>query len=254
MKPNTFRNLAKKNLVVLSMLLAVLAVSGCHKKKHIEPEAAPPEMVQAPQPVAELTASPATVMAGDQVILSWRTTNATDVSIDGIGAVPSSGTKSVTPGESTKYHLVARGEGGQAEATATVTVTSGLVAPTPQPTESTLDDTIFHQNVADVFFDYDSYDINENSAAIVTRDAAYLVSHSTAKVVVGGYCDERGSDEYNLALGEKRADAVKQALVSAGVSPDRIRTISYGKEKPYCNENSETCWSQNRRASFTLDK
>ena len=87
-----------------------------------------------------------------------------------------------------------------------------------------------------------------------SRDASYLVSHPEIKIVIGGYCDERGSNEYNLALGQNRADAAKNALVTAGVAANRIRVISYGKEKPFCTESTEECWQHNRRAGFTLDR
>ncbi len=86
------------------------------------------------------------------------------------------------------------------------------------------------------------------------EDASYLVSHPDVKFVIGGYCDERGSDEYNLALGQNRADAAKNALVTAGVAADRIRVVSYGKEKPFCTESTEACWQLNRRAGFALDR
>ena len=83
------------------------------------------------------------------------------------------------------------------------------------------------------------------------KDASYLASHPDIKVVIGGYCDERGSNEYNIGLGQNRADAAKNALVTAGVAANRIRTISYGKEKPFCSESTEECWQQNRRAGFS---
>jgi peptidoglycan-associated lipoprotein len=73
------------------------------------------------------------------------------------------------------------------------------------------------------------------------------------KILIGGYCDERGSSEYNLALGQKRADAARKALVDAGVTAGRIRVISYGKEKPFCSESNEVCRQKNRRAGFSLD-
>ena len=79
-------------------------------------------------------------------------------------------------------------------------------------------------------------------------------SHPNVKLLIGGYCDERGSSEYNLALGQKRADSAKKALVDAGVDASRIRVISYGKEKPFCTESNEACWQQNRRAGFSLDR
>ena len=112
----------------------------------------------------------------------------------------------------------------------------------------------FKNNVQDAFFDYDTYDVRADAASVLSRDAAFLVSHPTVRVLLGGYCDERGSNEYNIALGQNRADAAKKALVDAGVAATRIRVISYGKEKPFCAESTEECWQQNRRAGFTLEK
>jgi peptidoglycan-associated lipoprotein len=192
------------------------------------------------------------VSAGDQVVLNWRTTDATNVSIDGIGDVPTSGVKTVTPTVSTTYHLVARGEGGSAEASARVVVNAPPAVVVPTNTMSAEDE--FKANVQDAFFDYDTYDIRSDAQATLSRDASYLVSHPDVKVVIGGYCDERGSNEYNLALGQNRADAAKNALVTAGVASNRIRVISYGKEKPFCSESTEECWQQNRRAGFTMDR
>ena len=192
------------------------------------------------------------ISAGDQVQLAWRTTNATSVSIDGIGDEPTSGVKAVTPTESTTYHLVARGPGGTAEASARVTLNAppAVVVPTTaiSPEEE------FKASVQDVFFDYDTYDIRGDGQATLSHDAAYLASHPDVKVLIGGYCDERGSNEYNLALGQNRADAAKNALIAAGVAANRIRVISYGKEKPFCLESTEECWQQNRRAGFTPDR
>jgi len=112
----------------------------------------------------------------------------------------------------------------------------------------------FKANVQDIFFDYDSADIRSDAQSTLARDAAYLNSHQAIKVVLGGYCDERGSNEYNLALGQNRAEAAKNALVNAGVATGRIRVISYGKEKPFCGESTEDCWQQNRRGGFTIDR
>ena len=112
----------------------------------------------------------------------------------------------------------------------------------------------FKANVSDIFFDYDAYDVRADQQATVSKDAAYLTSHPSLKIVIGGYCDERGSNEYNLALGQNRADAVKNALVQAGVAADRVRVVSYGKEKPFCTESTEACWQQNRRGGFSLDQ
>jgi peptidoglycan-associated lipoprotein len=242
------------SLVVL--VVAIIAIAGCDKKKSSAPPAtatapavtAPP----APAPVAQITATPNVISAGDQVVLTWRTADATSVSIDGIGDVPTSGVKTITPTESTSYHLVARGEGGSADATARVTVNAPPAVVVPTTTVSVEDE--FKTGVQDAFFDYDTYDIRSDAQAILVRDASFLVAHPDVKVVIGGYCDERGSSEYNLALGQNRADAAKNALVAAGVAASRVRVVSYGKEKPFCSESTEECWQQNRRAGFTLER
>ncbi|HEY0786418.1 MAG TPA: OmpA family protein [Acidobacteriaceae bacterium] len=236
-------------------MAALLTVAGCHKKQ--APPPPPPPSMSGTAPTADITATPSSVNSGDSVVLTWRTSGATDVSIEGMGTVASSGTQTVHPTESTNYHLIARGDGGTTDATARVTVggAGGGANATPPSTmnEGDVDDTTFHQNVQDIFFDYDSYDVNAVSQATVTKDASYLSQH-TLKIVVGGYCDERGSTEYNLALGENRANAAKQALVAAGISPDRIRTVSYGKEKQFCTQHDESCFQQNRRAQFAVDR
>jgi peptidoglycan-associated lipoprotein len=240
-------------LVPVFVLIAALTVAGCHKKKAAPPmptETAPP--ASAPAPTAQLTATPSTISAGDQVVLTWRTTDATSVSIDGIGDVPTSGVKNVTPATSTSYHLVAKGEGGTADATARVTVNAPPAVQVPTNTMSSEEE--FKANVQDIFYDYDSADVRPDAQATLSKDASYLASHPDIKIVVGGYCDERGSNEYNIGLGQNRADAAKNALVSAGVAANRIRTISYGKEKPFCTESTEECWQQNRRAGFTIDR
>jgi peptidoglycan-associated lipoprotein len=245
-------NVRYRTLIPVVLLVALLAVAGCKKKEAppLPTETAPP--AAAPAPTAQITATPAVISAGDQVVLSWRTADATTVSIDGIGSVPTSGVKTVTPATSTSYHLVATGDGGTTDATARVTVNSPPVVVVPSNTMSEEDE--FKANVQDAFFDYDTYDIRNDAQAVLARDASFLVGHTDIKVVIGGYCDERGSNEYNLALGQNRADAAKNALVTAGVAANRIRVVSYGKEKPFCSESTEECWQQNRRAGFTLDR
>jgi peptidoglycan-associated lipoprotein len=245
-------NSRSRILIPAVLLVALVAVAGCKKKTAPPPAetAPPPATVQAP--TAQITATPSVVSAGDQVVLSWRTTDATSVSIDGIGDVPTSGVKTVTPTASTSYHLVATGAGGTGDATARVTVTAPPAVVVPTTSMSAEEE--FKANVQDAFFDYDTYDIRGDAQAILAKDGSYLVSHPDVKVVIGGYCDERGSNEYNLALGQNRADAAKNALVTAGVAANRIRVISYGKEKPFCSESTEECWQQNRRAGFTIDR
>jgi peptidoglycan-associated lipoprotein len=241
-----------KSLALAAGLAAMLTVAGCHKKpKAPTPPPAPPTTAAA-APTASITATPDTINSGDQSVLTWHTTNATDVSIDGLGSVATSGTQTVRPTQTTTYHLVAHGDGGSADATATVTVQAAQT--TPPPAETGIDENTFEQNVKPIFYDYDSYSIRPDAKATLQADANYLNQNPQLKVVIGGYCDDRGSIEYNLALGENRANAAKQALVNLGVSPDRLRTVSYGKEKQFCTQENESCWQQNRRAQFTLDQ
>jgi peptidoglycan-associated lipoprotein len=236
------------------MLIALFSVAGCKKKGNPPPiETAPPPSAQVPAPAAQITATPTVISSGDQVVLSWRTADATTISIDGIGDVPSSGVRTVTPTSSTSYHLVAVGPGGTTDSTARVTVNSPPAVVVPSNSSMSLEEQ-FKSQVQDAFFDYDTYDIRGDAQAVLARDASFFASHPEVKVVIGGYCDERGSNEYNLALGQNRADAAKNALVSAGVAANRIRVVSYGKEKPFCSESTEECWQQNRRAGFTMDR
>jgi len=250
-------NSKNRVLTCLVLLIAVVGFAGCGKKKNPPMPSAPPPL-SGPTPTAQLTATPTTITAGDQVVLSWRTSDATSVSIDGIGSVPSSGVKTVTPTESTSYHLVARGDGGSADATARVTVNpaqNAVAVPNDMSSSNLTEEEQFKANVQDIFFDYDSYDVTSSAnQASLSKSAAYLAQHANIKVLIGGYCDERGSNEYNLTLGQSRANSAKQALVQAGVAADRIRVVSYGKEKPFCTESTEECWQQNRHAGFTIDR
>lgn len=245
----------KKNrnpLVLAASLAALMAVAGCHHKKTPPPPPPPAPTQAAAAPTATISANPDTINAGDSSTLTWQTTNATDVSIEGLGQVAVSGTQTVKPTQTTTYHLIAHGDGGSADATATVTVSAQPQQ--QQPQETNLDENAFEQAVKPIYYDYDSYEVRSDAQSTIQADANFLNQHPNVKVVVGGYCDERGSTEYNLALGENRANAAKQALVNAGVSPDRLRTVSYGKEKSFCSEHNEACWQQNRRAQFSLDQ
>jgi peptidoglycan-associated lipoprotein len=243
----------KNSALAIAALAAFLITTGCHHKQAPAPEApAPPPAEAAPAPTASITVTPDTINPGQSAALNWTSTNATDVSIDGIGAVETSGTKTVSPAETTTYHLVARGNGGSTDATATLTV----AAPPPPPpvAPEALTESEFEQNVKPIFFDFDAYTIRPDAQSVIAQDASFLQSHPTAKILIAGYCDERGSEEYNLALGQNRANSAKTALTQAGVDASRIRTISYGKEKQFCTEHNESCWQQNRRAQFSLDQ
>jgi peptidoglycan-associated lipoprotein len=229
---------------------ALLTIGACGKKAAPPPPPPPPAP---PAPTASISVSPSSVQAGQSATLSWQTSNASDVSIDGIGAVQPNGSQSVSPGDSTTYHLVAKGTGGTQEATARLTVTQAPPPP-PPPAATVTDEDLFNQNIKDVYFDYDKADVRADQRASIQADMTFLTQHPNMSFTVEGHCDERGSTEYNLALGDKRASAVKNELTTAGISASRIKTISYGKEKPFCTESNEACWQQNRRGHFAYQK
>ena len=244
----------------LSLIAAIVTLSlatGCHKKQGPDPNSigpVTPPVVTAP-PTATITADPISIDLGGSVVLNWRTQNANVVTIDGIGQVNANGTQTVSPANSTNFHLVAKGDGGTVEANVRVTVNVPVAPTAPADTSADMgSDAVFHQNVPDIYFDYDSYELRPDATSAATSAAAYLTAHPAIKVVIGGYCDDRGSAEYNVALGENRANSAKSALVSAGVPASRIRVVSYGKEKQFCSEETESCWQQNRRAQFSIDR
>lgn len=242
--------------ILFSATVALLTASGCHKKSNTLPPPAslPPETTGA-APTATISADPQAIDQGQSVVLTWRTSGATAVSIDGIGNVAATGTQTVSPASSTNFHLVAKGDGGTTEANVRVTVRVPTVPETSGSADNEMGtDAAFHAAVKDLFFDYDSYDIRSADAASVTAAASYLNAHPAIKVLLAGYCDDRGSAEYNITLGENRANAAKQALVAAGVNAARVRVVSYGKERQFCSEENETCWQQNRRAQFNVDR
>ena len=238
---------------VLFAGLALVATTGCHKKAvTTSPAALAPETAAAP--TASLTADPQTIDLGQSVVLNWRTSGATSVSIDGIGAVAVNGTQTVSPSSSTSFHLVAKGDGGSTDASVRVTVRVPVAPTAPDNTGDMGSDAAFHAAVSDLFFDYDSYTLRSDAETSISAGAAYLNAHPAIKVLVAGYCDDRGSAEYNITLGENRANAAKTALVAAGVDAGRIRVVSYGKERQFCTEETESCWQQNRRDQFSIDR
>jgi peptidoglycan-associated lipoprotein len=106
----------------------------------------------------------------------------------------------------------------------------------------------------DIHFKFDRYDLDEDSRQILRQNASYLKTNSSAAVEIQGHCDERGTNNYNVALGERRAQSTKMYLVSQGISARRIHTISYGEERPSCFDSNGTCWLKNRRAHFRLSE
>ena len=256
--------LYSKMCAVLLALMLLAFASGCSKKVP-PPPPPPPPTPTAPETVARVdrpainsfTAEPSTIERGQSSTLSWSISNATDMSINqGIGAVQSQGQRQVFPTNTTSYTLTARGPGGNDSRSVTVSVSSPPPPPPPPartPTLSPLE--LLQRQGQDAFFDYDKSDIRPDARDSLTQDSGLLkrifAQDPNFTVVVEGHCDERGSAEYNLALGDRRAGAAKDFLVQLGVPGDRIKTISYGKERPQCTEASEDCWQKNRRAHLS---
>ena len=233
-------------IVVLGVLALLMVASGCKKKQPAPPPPPPPKAVS-----ATLSANPTSIEAGQSATLTWSTENATDVALDG-NKVDPSGSQTVSPTQTTTYHLTAKGAAGTQEATAQVSVTAKATpTPTPAPTPTVTDDQLFAQMVKDIYFDYDKSDLRPDAQQALAQ-AAQVIKQKGWKVQIEGNCDDRGSTEYNLALGERRADSAKQALIRNGIGADALKTISYGKEKPQCTDQNEDCWQKNRRDHFSL--
>lgn len=252
----------RKSATVLMSVFLVMFAAGCKKKPVAAAPPPPPPPVVAPKApeanppvVAQFTAEPDSIERGQASTLRWSVTDATSVSIEpGLGTVQSNGNRQVFPSNTTTYTLTASGGGRTVKATASVNVTVPTPAPPKPPADVKPFTSRIETEVTDAFFDYDSSDIREDARNALSRDSdslkAILRDFPSNSVVVEGHCDERGSAEYNLGLGDRRATAAKDFLAQLGVPADRLKTISYGKERPQCTESNEGCWQRNRRAHF----
>ena len=234
-----------------AMFAAVLSLAFMAGCKHTPPAAPPPPPPPAPapaRPTVSLQASPTSINNGDSATLSWTSTDATTLTISPeVGAVTAQGSTKVTPSDSTTYTITASGPGGSADSSARVTVT----APPPPPVQEAPDmNQLFLQEVKDAYFDFNKADIRDDARTALGQTADFLRKYPEIKATIEGHCDDRGSTEYNLVLGDRRAAAVKAYLVSLGISADRLTTVSYGKEKPFCTEDNEECWQKNRVGHF----
>ncbi len=266
----------KASALALALCLSFFA-AGCKKKVPAPaPPAAPPKVAApTPKPVVArpivkfFTAEPSTIERGQASSLKWEVTGAETASINqglGVigtaaagGATPAviSGNRSVFPSNTTTYTLTASNSGGTVSEAVTVNVTTpppaAKATPTPSP-RATFGEVIARE-LHDALFDFDKSDIREDARNSLTQNSDKLKTifrdYPNGTVTIEGHADERGSAEYNLGLGDRRAIAAKEFLVQLGVSADRLRTLSYGKERPQCTDNSETCWQKNRRAHFT---
>jgi peptidoglycan-associated lipoprotein len=262
-----FSSKQKITVVCLAVSLALFA-EGCKKKVPAPPPPPPPAPAPAAAPsapaapvVAQFTAEPSTIQRGQSATLRWEVGGeTTNISINnGIGTVRSTGSQQVSPNSSTTYTLTATGPGGSTTASATVSVATPppptpSEAPTPSAPRATVEERISSE-IQDAYFDYDKSDVRGDARDALTRDAAalkaILAEFPNATITVEGHCDERGSAEYNIGLGDRRASSSKDFLVSLGVPENRLKTISYGKERPQCTESNESCWQKNRRAHFS---
>ena len=244
-------------LVALTFIIAVMLVSGIGCAKKVAPppppqkEEAPPPPPKpaAPSPTISLSISPTAIEKGKSATLSWSSTNAGSVVIDnGVGTVEPSGNRSVSPTVSTTYRARATNPSGEAVAEARVTVTEPS-SPKPPPLSNAA---FFEQNIKDAFYDYDQYNIRDDARVALMANVRALKERPSLRITIEGHCDERGSSQYNLALGDRRAVAARDFLISQGIDSSRIDTISYGEERNFCHEKNEECWQLNRRAHFVL--
>jgi peptidoglycan-associated lipoprotein len=243
----------KHTFVELIAILGLLVwANACHGGREGFP---PPPMAPAPAPAPTVTlsAEPNSIQSGGLASLSWTSQNATDLDLQpAIGKVQATGSTSVTLQNSTTYTLTVTGPGGTETATVRISVYPPTTSqPAVEPSNihvSAID--LFSNSIKDAYFNLDKADIRPDAEQSLTGDANLLKEQPTAKFTIEGQCDDRGSEEYNLALGDRRANAAKSFLVSAGLSADRIDTISYGKNQPVCTDQTEECWQKNRRAHF----
>jgi peptidoglycan-associated lipoprotein len=251
--------MTKRRVSLALAAVTLVALTACGKKKVAQ---APPPPPPAPAPVAEkpvinfFNAEPTTIDKGQGSSLRWSVNNATTLTIDqAIGQVSPNGRRTVYPADTTTYTLsAANSQGESTTATVTVTINTPPATPAPVPAPAQSAAEMLAGQVKDVYFDYDKDDVRDDQQATLQADATALkqifAAHPEFTVVLEGNCDERGSAEYNLGLGDRRSSKTKEALTGMGVPADKLRTISYGKERPVCTDQSEECYQRNRHVHF----
>ncbi len=260
----------KRASVMIAAAMVLLVAAGCKKNTPVpvttntapaKPVATSNPPPPAPKPVLaptidSFTVEPTSIERGQSATLRWSVSNATDLSINqGLGMVPAAGSRQVFPGATTTYTLTASSSAGMAERSVTVDVVVPPAPPKtvpakPQSTEDPI--TRLRQQGQDIYFDYDMSELREDARRALNVDADLLrqvfAANPNMVVTIEGHCDERGSAEYNLGLGDRRATAARDYLVQLGVPADRLRTISFGEERPVCTDATEACYQMNRRA------
>ncbi len=248
------------NLSFLLCLPLGFLVSGCKKKAPPSvtglPEApgatsAPTPSPPPPAPSIEISASPNTVERGKESTLNWKSGNATSVLIDqGVGNVAESGSITIAPRESTTFTAIATGPGGDARDSTRVTVVGAKSGTIVSTDIEELQRVIDEGKVRPIFFDYDRAELSAESKRTLEENARWIRRFPNARVTIEGHSDERGTEEYNLALGDRRAQVTKDYLTRLAVNPGQVGTVSYGEETPFDPGHDEAAWAKNRRAHF----
>ena len=265
------RNLSRTLVTAVFGAALMMTAAGCKKKTPI-PTTPPPTApanrgsgdttpaVPLSVRINSFTGEPRSIEKGQAVTLRWSVGNSTDISLDHeLGAVAANGSRQVFPSQTTTYTLTAKGGGNQDTRSVTIEVSSSVPPPPSRTAAVRIPPAeILGREAQDVYFDYDKNDIRADGRDTLTKDAdvikRILGADPTFTIVIEGHCDERGSEEYNLALGDRRALAVKEFLVQLGVPDDRLKTISFGKERPVCTDENEACYQRNRRAHLSPAK
>jgi peptidoglycan-associated lipoprotein len=244
--------------ISLVFLMVSVVLIGCKKNVAATPPAPSVQpAVPAPAPTITLRATPAAIDRGQPTSLQWEARNATSVHIEPeLGNVQNQGSRSVSPSSSVTYTATATGPGGSAADSARITVripaAAAAAPPQPRPEAAVSVSDLFRQNMQPIYFDYDKAEVRPDQISRLQADAFWLKSHLGLKFTIEGNCDERGSEEYNLGLGDRRANVVKEFLIKEGVEASSMKTVSYGEEHPVCKETTEECYQRNRRAAFEL--
>ncbi|MBN2433119.1 MAG: peptidoglycan-associated lipoprotein Pal [Acidobacteria bacterium] len=255
------RNVFRLGVFMVLVLAVLFGMFGCKKRTPTLPPPPPPTTeLETPAPTIQLRANPEIVNYGESSTLSWASTDATEVVLKNIGKFTPEGSTVVTPTESTTYTAIAYGPGGMTRSQVRVTVVqkTETITPTTVPPvdeQALSDEEIFRTQIKDVFFDFDKYNLTPEADTTLRQNAEILRTKiPDVRIIIEGHCDERGTSEYNLALGDKRANSVRDFLVAQGIAASRIRTISYGEERPFDPGHNEEAWAKNRRGHFVLMK
>jgi peptidoglycan-associated lipoprotein len=244
--------------------IALLFVSGCAKQP-----AATFEVVDPPPPIIQsiVHGAPDGARAGDSVPLTMKgdaglTASATfaglvaDVPLAESSSNPGlyQGSILIPDGRKGTFRLTGRLQ-SEADKSSTLGGPSLRVLDPPPPPAPVLTAREFNAKkvLRSIYFEFDRHELNDESLGALSSNARWLREHPGFKLVIEGHCDERGTNEYNLALGDKRANATRSYLVDAGIQGSRLRTVSYGEERPVASERNERSWARNRRAEFVLE-